>query len=143
MRQLKARGGGGPELLAYQDGRRWRDVTSTDVNDYLKTLVGEEFSAKDLRTWHATVLAAVIFAREHDPDASPTAQRRTERAVMTAVSDTLGNTPTVARSSYVDPRVIERYEHGEDLPAAVMRAARLTASPQPPRVERAVVTMLS
>ena len=59
---LLRRRSGGPELLAYKDGRRWKDVTSTDINSYVKEQVGGEVSAKDFRTWHGTVIAAVALA---------------------------------------------------------------------------------
>ena len=60
--ELKRRRGGGPELLAYRDGRRWVDVKSPDINAYVKEVTGADFSAKDFRTWNATVLAAVALA---------------------------------------------------------------------------------
>ena len=72
-------GGGPAELLAYRDGRRWHDVRSDDINDYLKEHLGEEFSAKDFRTWNATVMAAVTLAadgREADEDRSQTRDQR-------------------------------------------------------------------
>ena len=120
VRALKRRRGGGPELLAYKDERgRWTDVRSADVNAYLQDALGEDFSAKDFRTWTATVLAAVGLAAEDEPDAT---DRQRHRAVVQVVRDVarqLGNTPTVARSSYVDPRVIERFEDGQTVGAAV------------------------
>jgi len=62
VHDLLARRSGGPELLAYKDGRQWRDLSSNDINGYLKGLLGEEMSAKDFRTWHGTVIAAVVLA---------------------------------------------------------------------------------
>ena len=59
---LKRRRGGGPELLAYKDGRRWADMRSDDINAYVKDATSHDFSAKDFRTWNATVLAAVALA---------------------------------------------------------------------------------
>ena len=59
---LKRRRGGGPELLAYKDGRRWQDIRSGDINEYIKEITGADYSAKDFRTWNATVLAAVALA---------------------------------------------------------------------------------
>ena len=73
--------------------------------------MGEKFSVKDLRTWHGTVLAAEAFTIAREPT-SKTARRREEAAVMRAVSEQLGNTPAVARRSYVDPRVVSAYEQG-------------------------------
>ncbi|GIG67947.1 DNA topoisomerase IB [Phytomonospora endophytica] len=92
----------GERFLAYRDDEGWHDVRAADVNERFKDLVGDEYTVKDLRTWHATVTAARAFA---DTDA-------TEASVMRAVADELGNTPAVARDAYVDPRVIEAFEEG-------------------------------
>ena len=82
---------------------------------------------KDLRTWHGTVLAAAAFV-DADPPANKTTIKRVESAVMKEVAEGLGNTPAVARGSYVDPRVVEGYESGVTIEAGVRRAAR-TRSP--------------
>jgi DNA topoisomerase IB len=117
VRALKRRRRGGPELLAYKDERgRWVDVRSADINEYLQDALGPGFSAKDFRTWAATVLAAVALAAEEaqaDDDPSESQRRRAVARVVKDVAHQLGNTPAVARGSYVDPRVIERFEHGE------------------------------
>jgi DNA topoisomerase I len=109
---LKRRRGGGAELLAFKDDRgHWVDVQAGDINAYLQDALGSDFSAKDFRTWTATVLAAVALAAEEDPESD----RQRKKAVVQAVRDVarlLGNTPAVARSSYVDPRVIEHFEDG-------------------------------
>jgi len=102
------------ELLAWRDvDGQWHDVTSTDVNAYLHEVVGHDMSAKDFRTWHGTVLAAVSLAG-HDEESGghTTRQRRAVAAAMREVSEYLGNTPTVARTSYVDHRVIDLWEDG-------------------------------
>ena len=112
VRALKRRRRGGPELLAYKDERgRWVDVRSSDINAYLQEALGEGFSAKDFRTWIATVLAAVGLATE-DGAESDRQRQQAVRRVVRDVARQLGNTPAVARSAYVDPRVIERYEDG-------------------------------
>ncbi|SBT38002.1 DNA topoisomerase IB [Micromonospora auratinigra] len=98
-------------LFGYWDGRAWRDVRSDEVNDYLRDASGGEMTAKDFRTWHATVLAATELATT-GPQRSVTARRRAVAAVMRSVADLLGNTPTVARTSYVDPRVVDLYHDG-------------------------------
>jgi DNA topoisomerase-1 len=110
---LKRRRGGSPELLAYRDGRRWRDLRSADINAYIKEVTGGDFSAKDFRTWNATVLAAVALAVS-GPAAkrSKWARKRAETRAIKEVARYLGNTPTVARASYVDPRVFDRFEGG-------------------------------
>ncbi|XVV01735.1 DNA topoisomerase IB [Actinosynnema sp. CA-248983] len=88
-----------------------RGVTAEDVNERFKELVGDEYSVKDLRTWHATVLAAVAFAEAGRPE-SKRGRKRVEAAVLREVSEHLGNTPAVARKSYVDPRVVDLFDKG-------------------------------
>jgi len=121
-------------LLAYRDGRRWRDISSADINAYVKDVVGADVSAKDFRTWHATVLAAVALAGKLDDRRSATATKRAVKAAMVEVAGYLGNTPTVARSSYVDPRVIDRYEDGATIAPTMARLG--TGRRTPARVER-------
>jgi DNA topoisomerase IB len=116
---LKKRRGGGPELLAYKHDRRWVDVKSIDINQYIKEITGSEFSAKDFRTWNATVLAAVCIA----PHAlGATSESAKKRAISTAIKDVanyLGNTPAVCRSSYIDPRVFDRFRSGWTILGAI------------------------
>jgi len=107
---LKRRRGGSDELLAYRDGRRWADVRSEDINAYIKDITGSDFSAKDFRTWGATVLAAVGLAVSTNAAKTKTVRKRAVSRVVTEVADYLGNTPAVARASYIDPRVIDRYQ---------------------------------
>jgi DNA topoisomerase IB len=114
-RALLARKGGGHELLAYRDGKTWRDVRSEDINAYLKDLAGEDVSAKDFRTWHATVLAAVLLASEEKTLTSVTSRKRVVSAIVKEVADALGNTPAVCRASYIDPRLIDRFLEGETI----------------------------
>ncbi len=121
--RLKRRRGGGPELLAYKDRGRWRDVRSSDINAYLKELTGDDFSAKDFRTWNATVLAAMALAVSAEAS-SPTARKRAVTRALKEVAHYLGNTPAVARSSYVDPRVVDRYLAGDTMVAALDVLAR-------------------
>ncbi len=109
---LKKRRGGGPELLAYKDGRRWVDVRSDDINEYLKTVTKDEFSAKDFRTWNATVLAALALAVSGAAASSRTARKRAISRAVSEVAYHLGNTPAVCRASYIDPRVFDRYRDG-------------------------------
>jgi DNA topoisomerase IB len=114
LEQLKRRRGGSPELLAYKDGRRWRDLKSADINAYVKDVTGGDFSAKDFRTWSATVLAAVALAVSAPAAAkgTKTARKRAMNRAVKEVARYLGNTPAVARSSYIDPRVFDRFEGG-------------------------------
>ena len=101
----------------------WADVHADDLNARFKELVGEEYTVKDLRTWHGTVLAAAAYV-DADPPVNKTVIKRVESAVMKEVAEELGNTPAVARSSYVDPRVVQGYERGMTIAPAVRRAAR-------------------
>lgn len=104
---LKRRRDGGEELLAYRSGdRAWHDVRTSDINDYIREVSGGDFTAKDFRTWHATVLAAVGLA------VSRNVSKRAVSRVVQEVAEYLGNTPAVARASYIDPRIIELYEEG-------------------------------
>ncbi|WP_328425873.1 DNA topoisomerase IB [Micromonospora sp. NBC_00389] len=120
-------------LFGYWDGREWRDVRSDEVNGYLRDASGGEMTAKDFRTWHATVLAATELATV-GPARSMTARRKAVVAVMRAVAELLGNTPTVARASYVDPRVVDLYHDGMVAPV----------DPRAPReeAERVVLELL-
>lgn len=137
---LLRRRGGGPELLAFRDGKTWRDVRSEDINAYLKDLANEDISAKDFRTWHATVLTAALLASEEEGLTSVTSRKRVVSTVVREVADALGNTPAVCRASYIDPRVIDRFLNGEtiDLP----RGRDLTDDRVRAAVERAVLDLL-
>jgi DNA topoisomerase I len=114
IRTLAGRRAGGPELLAFRNGRRWRNVRSEDVNEYIKATVGEEHSAKAFRTWNATLLAAVVMAaaaRERDVS-TKSGRARVKREAVRTVARYLGNTPAVCRASYIDPRVFDRLDGG-------------------------------
>ncbi len=109
--ELKRRRSGGRELLAYRTDGGWVDVRSADINDYLKDLTGETFTAKDFRTWNATVLAAVSLV----PFVGARSKTARNRAISQATKDVaryLGNTPAVCRASYIDPRVFDRFRSG-------------------------------
>lgn len=140
VQHLKRRRGGGHELLAYREGGRWRDVRSSDINDYLKQLLGEEHSSKDFRTWHATVLAAVDIAAADIVERS-TSRRRLVTATVRHVAQHLGNTPAVCRASYIDPRVFDRFLEGRTIAPALDEA---TADDDAAReaVERAVLDLI-
>ena len=109
---LKKRRGGSEELLAYKTGRIWTDVKAFEINDYIKRETEGDFSAKDFRTWNATVLAAVALAVSGEVGKSPTARKRARSRAVKEVSHYLGNTPAVCRASYIDPRVFDRYNSG-------------------------------
>src|SRR3954466_3086170 len=109
---LKRRRGGGPELLPWQRGRAWSDLKSADINEYLQEATGADFSAKDFRTWAATVLAAIALAVSGEVAATEAGRKRAVARAVKEVSHYLGNTPAVCRASYIDPRVIDAYNGG-------------------------------
>jgi len=136
----------GDELLAYHEDGRWCDVRSQDINDYLRELLGGEWTAKDFRTWHATVLVAVGLAVSTRAPTSRTARRRAVTRVMREVAEYLGNTPAIARKSYVDPRVVDLYDDGVTVSRALLALGDGMALGQPAthgKVEAAVLRMLS
>jgi DNA topoisomerase I len=99
----------GQELFSYvDDDGNVRDVGSSDVNEYLREITGEDFTAKDFRTWHGTVLAAETLCEIGRPESPTDAKRRVNEAVR-GVAHELVNTPAVARACYIDPTVIEAY----------------------------------
>jgi DNA topoisomerase-1 len=112
VRRLKQRRGGGDDLLAYKRSGRWVDVRSQDINAYLKEATGLDISAKDFRTWGATVMAAVALAVAGPAAATKTGRKRAITRAVKEVAHHLGNTPAVARASYIDPRVFDRYRDG-------------------------------
>jgi DNA topoisomerase-1 len=113
LRDLRTRRRGQDRLFAYWDpgARRWREVHADEINEYLREISGEQMTAKDFRTWHGTVKAAEELTAA-GPQTSKAKRRKAVSAAMKEVGELLGNTPTVARNSYVDPRVVERYEEG-------------------------------
>jgi DNA topoisomerase I len=124
VRSLLRRRDRSERLMLCRNGSDWGDIHAGDLNGRFKELVGEDYSVKDLRTWHGTVLAAVAFV-DADPPVEQKVIKRVEAAVMKEVAEALGNTPAVARGSYVDPRVVEAYEGGATIDAAVKRAKRV------------------
>ncbi|HVD41692.1 MAG TPA: DNA topoisomerase IB [Solirubrobacterales bacterium] len=132
----------GPEdLLAYRAGGEWVDVRSDEINEYIHEKIGEEFTAKNFRTWHGTVLAAVALAGEEPPRSEAAAKRAITRAVN-QVSEALGNTPAVCRASYIDPRVLDRYRDGTTIRPAPSTNGRMTAK-QRLKIEREVIELVS
>jgi DNA topoisomerase IB len=112
---LLRRRGGGPELLAWHDDDGWHDLTSADVAADVKRRLGPDATPKDFRTWHATVLAARGLADVGAPPASDRARRAAVAGVVRDVAAELGNTPAVCRASYIDPRLIDLWAHGETI----------------------------
>lgn len=135
---LRRRRGGSDRLLAYRNGRRWHDLTADDVNSYVKELLGGDFSAKDFRTWRGTTVAALALARSQA--GTPGQRRRAVSAAMREVAAHLGNTPAIARTSYVDPRLIDLFLDGVTLTAS-HRAAK-PGAPLARGLEREVIDLL-
>lgn len=139
----RRRGSPEDELLAYRESKGvWRDVSSVDINSWLKDLLGDDYTAKDFRTWNGTVLAAMLLADQagtDDPD----------QAVVDAikfVAEVLGNTPAVCRASYVDPRVISSFENGKTIKPAVDRLNKAGGSKDfadRAGIEKAVIRLIA
>ncbi|WP_026531521.1 DNA topoisomerase IB [Arthrobacter sp. H41] len=111
-------------VLAYRTSdEKWHHVEGSQLNEFLRQVTGGPFTAKDFRTWQATVIAAMALAREDLKATSRTARQKAVTATMRAVADHLGNTPAVARSSYVDPRLVDRFMSGEVIPIGSMTAS--------------------
>jgi DNA topoisomerase IB len=141
---LKRRRAGSGELLAYRNGRHWVDVTSTDINDYIQELTGGPYTAKDFRTWNATVLAASSLALLGREAQSGSSQKRVVLLAIKEVARYLGNTPAVARSSYIDPRVVDRFMGGETILGTLEKLPLdLPYTERQRRVEKAVLDLLA
>ena len=143
--ELKQRRSRDPSFLAYQNGKRFVDVRAADVNAFIKALTAGDFSAKDFRTWHATVLAAAALARATE---APTAagRRRAVNQAAVEVSQALGNTPAVSKASYIDPRVFDRYRAGATIPLAAAQlppAGKDESARARTQRERAVLRLLA
>ncbi len=139
---MRRRRSGPDDLLVFREGGGWHDVRSEDVNTYLQEKIGERFSAKDFRTWHGTVLAAVELALEGTPSSKGGAERSI-RAAVERVAERLGNTPAVCRRSYIDPKLLDRFRAGEtiELPRRLSEEDRLTTR-QRAGIERRVLELL-
>ena len=142
---LKARRSGGRELLAYQVDDTWFDVRSADINAYIKEVTGGDFSAKDFRTWSGTVMAAVALAVSGPVATSKTGRKRAITRAINEVAHYLGNTPAVARASYIDPRVFDRYLAGTTIGGALTKLGEVGELGEPAfqgAVEDAVLDLL-
>lgn len=142
IKQMCERGGDFDDLLAYLQDGEWQDVRSEEINEYLKAKAGAEFSAKDFRTWHGTVLAAVELAREETPRSSRAAARAISAAIK-RVAERLGNTPAICRSSYIDPRVLDRFRDGKTIERPALPADDTVSPAQRARTERQVLELIA
>jgi DNA topoisomerase-1 len=111
----------GPELFKFVSGKRLVDVKDRHVNDYIQSIVGENFTAKDFRTWAGTLLCSIALAMEGQGK-SKTERKRKVRKAIVATAEKLGNTPAVCRSSYICPRVLDEYMEGK--PFEMLRKTR-------------------
>lgn len=109
--ELLAAGRRGSPLLAYDKGRRRSPLSPSDVNAHIRALTGGTFTAKDFRTLRGTIFAAEALARIGTVDTARD-RKRAENLAVRATAEALGNTPAVARGSYIDPRVFTLYEKG-------------------------------
>src|SRR5213078_2723685 len=92
-----------PELFAFVEDGKVRDVKDRHVNDYIQSIVGATFTAKDFRTWAGTLLCSIALAMEGQGISKSERKRKIRRAIQ-ATAEQLGNTPAVCRSSYICPR---------------------------------------
>jgi DNA topoisomerase IB len=129
-------------LLAFRDDKRWAALDAARVNSYLRDTTGGDMTAKDFRTWHATVLAATALATTREKGDTATSRKRAVRQAMVEVSTYLGNTPAIAKSSYVDPRVVDLYEEGTTI-GDVARQEHGTPEDRQMAIEQAVLQMLA
>jgi len=106
---------GGRQLFRYGCDGELYNLTGRKLNEYIRRCMGEEFTAKDFRTWGGTLEAAIAFAELGDPPDTALGQKRTVAAVMRRVAERLGNTPAVTRASYVSPAVVEQYLDGRTI----------------------------
>ncbi len=120
-RRLKDRPDRGRKFLVYEDDERIVNLRATDINGFIKQQTGGDFSAKDFRTWHATVLAAACIASTTE-QTSEAGRRRTINRAAAAVADALGNTPVVSKSSYIDPRIFDLFRSGNTIPPKIATA---------------------
>jgi DNA topoisomerase IB len=141
---LRRRRSGGDQLLAYRTGREWEHLRSNEINEYLKEKLGEDFSAKDFRTWNATVMAAVALAVDGNHATTKAARKRATDAAARQVAELLGNTPAVARRAYIDPRVFDRYQSGWTIAGAMEAVADREVTDDQTRatIEAAVLDLL-
>ena len=137
---MRKRRGGSARLLACGEAR-WADLSASAVNAYISQMVHEDLTAKDFRTWHATVLAAVALAESPEKGDTKASQKRAVKAAVEEVSAYLGNTPTIARKSYVDPRVIDQYQSGVTIAPTLAKRYRDDARRQA-AIEKAVARLI-
>lgn len=111
----------GAELFKFAHNGRMIDVKDRHVNDYIQSIIGKDFTAKDFRTWAGTLLCSIALGMQGQGHSKADRKRRIRKAIV-ATSEQLGNTPAVCRSSYICPRVIDEYMEGK--PFEMLRKTR-------------------
>jgi DNA topoisomerase IB len=139
VRSLARSDNGLDALFCWQQGGAWHALHSHDVSGYIATRAGGHFTAKEFRTWNATVLMALLLANA-GPAPAARQRQRVVAACVRGVAQWLGDTPAVARNSYIDPRLIRRYEALGQLPSVPVQPAAL---PPPAEAEVAVARLLA
>jgi DNA topoisomerase-1 len=132
----------GYEIFKYYDENgKLKDVKSDDVNAYIKEVMGEEFTAKDFRTWGGTLIATTALAK-CEWDKSESKRKKTVAACVKQVAKHLGNTPAVARGSYIDPRVIDAFMTKDGLSSLHATVAKMQKTANLSREEQLVLALL-
>ena len=145
LRALNARRGPPGGLLGYRAGREWLGLGAEEINEHLREVAGCECSAKDFRTWNATVLAALALAERGEEATTKAARKRAVADACNRVAELLANTPAVCRRSYIDPRVFDRFDSGETIRPALRRIAGDAGAngfAERERIERAVLRLI-
>jgi DNA topoisomerase I len=134
---------GAGRLFRYECDGSYCNLTGTRLNEYIRKYMGEEFTAKDFRTWGGTLLAAIALAEKGVTETEPEGKRNVA-AVMRLVGEKLGNTPAVARASYVSPAVVEQYLDGRTIDDFRPRHLRVVGARDTnlDREERALLALL-
>lgn len=146
IKALKDRDDSHKELLAFREGRSgWVDVKAAEVNAYLKEVTGGDHTAKDFRTFNATVLAAVELATTGYDASTKTARKRAATGATKRVARYLNNTPAVCRKAYIDPRVFDCYDSGDTIRLSLRQMVAGTGPDEfveREKIERAVLKLL-
>jgi len=111
----------GAELFKFTQNGRFVDVKDRHVNDYIQSIIGKDFTAKDFRTWAGTLLCSIALAMQGQGTSKTDRKRRVRKAIV-ATAEQLGNTPAVCRSSYICPRLLDEYMEGK--PFEMLRKTR-------------------
>ena len=141
LEAMRSRRDDNSRLLAYKGDGGWHVLSSADVNSYLAELFGGALTAKDFRTWHATVIAAEVLALSEEEGKTKASRNRAIKQAVHEVAGYLGNTPTIARNSYIDPRVIDAFESGSTIGEAATKRYS-SAQARQTGLEKAVLDLI-